>query len=290
MKIAESLIALGLCDRDSVHLFREGTRDCDNIRVFACKKSGVIFLESDDHVTSKHYQNMAGFSYWGSNTRADALRSTRRDDERRAGLIGPLAKDKRWLDIGTGAGGILDLVASTCAEVAAVEPQAAARHALEKEGYTVLASLDDAREAHFDLITLFHVYEHVPDPINFLRSVKRRLAPGGRVYIEVPHARDFLIAFLGCEAFIKFTLWSEHLILHTRESLQHFIAASGFSRCDISGLQRYPLANHLHWLATGKPGGHEKWPMLSGEQLDTAYAAMLARLDYSDTLWACAQA
>jgi sporadic carbohydrate cluster protein (TIGR04323 family) len=39
---------------------------------------------------------------------------------------------------------------------------------------------------HFDLISLVHVLEHVPDPISFLREVDARLRPGGVVLISAP--------------------------------------------------------------------------------------------------------
>jgi hypothetical protein len=113
---------------------------------------------------------------------------------------------------------------------------------------------------------------------------------GGKIIVEVPHANDFLITFLECEAFKKFTFWSEHLILHTRESLKIFLQEAGFTRVVIKGYQRYPLANHLHWLAKGLPGGHMQWAALSSEQLDISYADLLAQIDRTDTLIAFAEA
>jgi hypothetical protein len=86
------------------------------------------------------------------------------------------------------------------------------------------------------------------------------------------------------DAFRSFTLWSEHLILHTRESLRRFVEAAGFVDVRVSGHQRYPLANHLHWLKEGRPGGHVHWSMLRDDGLDAAYAAVLVRLDLTDTL------
>ncbi len=49
-------------------------------------------------------------------------------------------------------------------------------------------------------------------------------------------------------------------------------------------VQRYPLSNHLHWLAHGKPGGHKTWGFLDSAELDAAYAATLARVGACDTL------
>lgn len=39
----------------------------------------------------------------------------------------------------------------------------------------------------FDLVTLVHVLEHVPSPVEFLKSLRPKLSPSGRLLVEVPH-------------------------------------------------------------------------------------------------------
>lgn len=289
MRIGDLLIELGLSTEDSIKLFRVGTRDRPDIRVMRCENSNVIFMEGDGHITDAYYQKMEDLTYWQAASRSDAAKTTLRDDRRRAQVIRPLVENRRWLDVGTGNGGILDLLAPACAQAAAVEPQAGSRRLLQDDGYVVHANIEEVPNGRFDVITLFHVYEHVPDPIAFLCSIKKRLAPGGRLCIEVPHGRDLLIELLACEAFIKFTLWSEHLILHSQKSLRRFITAAGFDQCEISGIQRYPLANHLHWLAKGQPAGERNWPNMTTSDIDSAYERLLSSLDYTDTLIAWAE-
>jgi hypothetical protein len=104
-----------------------------------------------------------------------------------------------------------------------------------------------------------------------------------------PRAHDFLFAYLDLEEFKKFTFWSEHLVLHNRGSLAAFLDKANFRNTVISGFQRYNLANHLHWLKEKRPSGHIKWSMLATEQLDSAYADMLRKIDMTDTLIAIAE-
>jgi len=40
----------------------------------------------------------------------------------------------------------------------------------------------------FDVLTAFHLLEHVPDPVAVVRRMLEWLAPGGLVIIEVPNA------------------------------------------------------------------------------------------------------
>ena len=145
-------------------------------------------------------------------------------------------------------------------------------------------SIHDAEDEYFDVITLFHVFEHLLEPLDALRVIHSKMVGGGRLVIEVPHANDFLITSLNLDAFKAFTFWSEHLILHTRESLEILLREAGFLDVCETAHQRYPLANHLYWLAEGKLGGHKEWPFLVNTELDSAYQSKLAQLDNTDTL------
>jgi 2-polyprenyl-3-methyl-5-hydroxy-6-metoxy-1,4-benzoquinol methylase len=50
----------------------------------------------------------------------------------------------------------------------------------------------------FTLITLVHALEHFPDPLPVLQSLSGKIAPGGRLFVEVPNAEanpfDYVIA------------------------------------------------------------------------------------------------
>ena len=91
------------------------------------------------------------------------------------------------------------------------------------------------------------------------------------------------------EEFKKFTFWSEHLILHTRASLKIFLELAHFNDIVIQGFQRYPLANTLYWLKTGKPGGHITWQFLCDKELDNSWSNKLKELNLTDTLIAIAK-
>jgi len=264
-------------------------RDRDDIKVLKCLKSDVVLLSRTDHMELLHYQSKDDFSYWGVEEHRLAMNFTREDDERRFRRCGHFFISKDWLDVGAGAGGALGFGRPVAKSIRAVELMASTRKSLTKMGYDVKASMDDIAPGSCDLITLFHVLEHMTDPLNQLREMKGILRPGGRIIIEVPHARDFLLKFLELEAFKKFTFWSEHLILHTRQSLEVFLRAAGFVNITVSGEQRFPLANHLHWMAKGLPGGHTKWGALRSKALDDAYEQKLCELDMTDTLTAVAE-
>jgi SAM-dependent methyltransferase len=283
------LFSLNICDEKSVGIFFPRVRDRDDIAVCRCARSGVIFLSRSDHMTATHYESKDDLSYWGGNERGLALAGTRVDDERRSREFREDVRGRVWMDVGTGLGGVLDLLRTDAARILAVEPQEGPRRYLQNLGYDVYRDVSDVAKKGVEVATLFHVLEHFIDPIRVLGSIRARLVTGGRIVVEVPHARDFLITTLDCDSFKAFTFWSEHLILHTRESLRRFLEEAGFKNIRIKGFQRYPLANHLYWLAKGRPGGHEVWANLQHPGMDAMYKEFLEAQDQTDTLIAVAE-
>jgi SAM-dependent methyltransferase len=59
-------------------------------------------------------------------------------------------------------------------------------------GLTALASLTalPLPSASVDLLTCFHVLEHIPDDRVAMQEIARVLSPGGTAYIQVPHRQD----------------------------------------------------------------------------------------------------
>ena len=84
--------------------------------------------------------------------------------------------------------------------------------------------------------------------------------------------------------FDNFTLWSEHLILHTKSSLVAFAEACQLQKITVVGEQRYPLANHIGWLHEGRPGGQSRYPDLAEGPVAEAYKDTLIAADQTDTL------
>ncbi len=280
--IHDLLCDLGVCDRSATEQVQSFVRDRNDINVMRCNRSGVIFLDRVDHIDISHYDSKPPTHRYGTEKREIIL--TNDDTERRFQAFRNIVRNKRWLDVGAGSGAILDRLAPLTKASAAVEPQKEASEFLEKLGHQVFRRTDDVPDNGFDVMTLFHVLEHLSNPVETLGQLRTKLSSRGRLFIEVPHARDFLIAFADNPDFKAHTFWSEHLILHTRESLRALIEHSGYRLRSISSVQRYPLANHLFWLIEGALGGHEKWSSLRDPALDQAWENTLARLDHTDTL------
>lgn len=80
-------------------------------------------------------------------------------------------------------------------------------------------------ENNFDAITISHVIEHVPNPVDLLAEVRRIVRPDGRVVLTTPNANGF-----GHEAFRNFWFGIDpprHLQIFTPQSLRSTAERAG---------------------------------------------------------------
>ena len=91
------------------------------------------------------------------------------------------------LDFGCGTGGFLEVCKKAGMNIAGVEPSPTARHKAialtDSEIATDLGQLSD----RYDVITLWHVLEHISDLHNTLDKLKGFLRETGTVFIAVPN-------------------------------------------------------------------------------------------------------
>jgi 2-polyprenyl-3-methyl-5-hydroxy-6-metoxy-1,4-benzoquinol methylase len=282
----------GLISND-IETFYPRTRDRADIPVLRCRQTKVIFLGAAPGNLAACYGNRQPDNDGiVSRTQLDGTQIVTvapADSQRRLDQFRTMLSGKRVCDFGTGHGFFLRYAQGLARECAGVELNRLQQDALRADGIPVESSIEAFPPASFDVVSLFHILEHLQDPIGMLQQIRSRLAPGGAVIVEVPHARDFLFNTLGSEAFKAFTFWSEHLVLHTHASLARVLALAGFSDVSIKGYQRYGLENHLHWLVKGKPGGQQSWAHLAEAELNGRYAGLLQSIDETDTLIAIAR-
>jgi len=287
-KLINYLHDLNIINKTNLEVFYPKVRDRDDIKVLRDTLTEVIVLSKTDHIEENYYSNREEKNSITVNT--SEIKTTRLyDNIRRAEEFGKYIKNKRWLDFGCGLGGMLDEVGSQASFASGLEPNTIRKKLLFKKGYTIFENLDEIEDKSLDIITLFHVLEHLLEPVKTLNLLKKKLSSNGKMIIEVPHARDALFTIYDCEKFKQFTFWSEHLILHTKTSLKLILNAAMFSSFEIYGYQRYPLSNHLYWLSKGMPGGQDKWPELSSDKLNFEYKEQLSKIDRTDTLIAIVQ-
>lgn len=95
------------------------------------------------------------------------------------------------LDIGAGTGDFLKTAKEKGWEINGVEPNESARDLAASKQVNLKKSLEEFKGNTFDVITLWHVLEHVPNLEETIQKIENLLAPGGTLIIAVPNYNSF---------------------------------------------------------------------------------------------------
>lgn len=294
--IFKELLKLKIVSKKNIVRLSTSTRD-KKIPVYKDLKSGVIFLEK--YITDTKYYETVKYKddirrVIEKSKRKTALIKTLKgniestileDDKRRFFYFKKILKNKKILDFGCGWGGFLKQI-TEAKLLTGIELREECINYIKKKikKIEVTNNINNLNNK-YDIITLFHVLEHIPYQIETLKKIKKQLSKNGKIIIEVPSAQDFLLSL---SEFKKFTFWSEHLILHTEKSLKTILKKSGYRKIQIKYYQRYNFSNHLGWFIKKIPGGHNFYKHITDKKINREYLNYLLRKKMTDTFIATA--
>ena len=166
-------------------------RSADPYRVLVCPTCDYAFVWPlpTEEVLIGAYDQMNYYVDWVT---AQAARRERMWRWRAGRVLGG-QRPGRLLDVGCGVGSFLHAAQALGWEVAGTEiSETGCRISQERWGITPFCGpLEQANwpSDSFDMSTLWHVIEHVPDPVATLREVVRLTRPGGRIILACPNRR-----------------------------------------------------------------------------------------------------
>ncbi len=146
------------------------------------------YYESDDYIS--HTDNKKGIvSFLYQTVKKRSLKN-------KLNLITSLKKDaKSVLDIGAGTGDFLNFVKSDTRSVFGIEPNQKARELAHQKRIYLEENLNDIKGKSFDVITMWHVLEHITNLEETIKEVEALLNPNGILIIAVPNFNSFDAAY-----------------------------------------------------------------------------------------------
>jgi len=169
------------------------------------------------------------------------------------------AAQGRLLDIGCGKGNFLNAARHDGWSVCGIEPtRRSAEYARKEHGIDVIETglhESDIAANSFDVVSMWHVLEHLPDPRSVLNEINRILVEGGILIIAVPNIAS-LQAVFGRGKWFHLDP-PRHVIHFSPEFLSRLLRQSGFQ---IEKVDHFSAENNIiGWFQTFQ-NRIIKWP------------------------------
>lgn len=266
---------------DNFTLLRSGIYDDPGAQVYVNEDRDFAFLnplEETDYAQYKPRVERLDLKDYKDRSGTMALRYEK--------VLAHLARADSLLEIGAGNASFLVYVHEMLPNLSAacVEPDSRTKPQRDKLSWlTQYQDFSAIGGDRFDVVCLFHVLEHVLDPLPFLQRCLTFLGKGGRLIIEVPSLDDPLVSLYDLPTYLDFFFQKQHPYYYSPSSLSRMIEALGNRVEEMIPHQRYGLENHLNWLRNGVPGGNEGLRMIFNET-DGPYRKSLEDSGHADAV------
>lgn len=230
----KSDISCALCGSSDVSVVAETDRDGNSLRNVICDTCGLVWVDPrpTESEINEFYSEKYRSDYKGDfePKMKHCWRETHRAIGRLEGLAPYYTSGAKILDIGAGAGFFAYVLRKNGAQVDGIEPNKGyagfAQNKLGIDSITMGYLGDVEKEGYYDIITINHVFEHLPNPLESLLQMKQLLNAEGRIILEVPN--------------IKATYHSPnkvfhvgHLYWYSPETIRAMAAKAGFKVVDL---------------------------------------------------------
>ena len=105
-------------------------------------------------------------------------------------IIYSKSKEVNLLDYGCGNGNFIKYLSNKSLKVTGIEKSLSSQKVCRSKGLSVFSSVKQLGDAKFDVITLWHVLEHVINPQNCLRTLSDFLTKDGLFIVAVPNIQS----------------------------------------------------------------------------------------------------
>jgi SAM-dependent methyltransferase len=281
-----------ICRGGDLDRIKEGVYGNPAQNIYKCRKCGHTFLgpllsdEEEERFYSSEYPMFLLKRGDFKNTTPEVHFNGKKDEAiRRFGAVEHLLSgEKSVLEVGSASGFFLHHIKPYVKEVCGVEPNGSYSEYARKNGLETYPGLEGVGDRKFDVIFLYYVLEHVKDPVRFMTGLKALLKDkDSKIVVEVPNVDEALVSLYKSKAYDGFVWQRAHCSYFSREILNDLFHRSGLT-AEFIPIQRYDISNHIHWLASGQPGGNEKYSHIFSNGLNEGYKEDLKKAWLCDAI------
>jgi len=238
-------IACPHCDSDKYHLWAEE----GGFAAVKCDDCGVVFVNprpTEETITEGHRIGMhrtalgEGFSVRG---RRHPLRIRHYKNIVREMFATEIGDNQplRWLDVGAGYGEFVEAVQAVLpagSDVAGIEPMQPKMAVARQRGLPIDDRPLKAVPGQYDVVSMILVFSHIPDFRDFGAELKKRVKPGGILFMETGNGGDLETR----DEYPNKLFLPDHLIFAGIDQMKQILATIGFQ---VEAIKRESIDNPL---------------------------------------------
>ena len=242
--------ACRLCGKSELYLYYcLGNRD--EFKFYRCPVCGLVNYDLAAGVDQEQYTELV-------DPNDDSAKRNHDKDDTWRFVQKHLPVPGDYLDIGSGSGRLLALAKRTGWSAKGLELSSAmAKHASESVGVEVRTAnfleCEPRPDDQYDLVTLRHVLEHLPDSVGAMNKINALLKPDGYALLEFPNVDSAnkrlkrIMVWMGLyKRKFKESFVPGHCNEFCRSSFEYLLAQTGFSLVRWETYSSKPLTNCLY--------------------------------------------
>ena len=197
----------------------------NNLPMRQCVNCGLIWRENFDLDLGYYQKEAIDFN-------SDKIQSRILNSEQRVDTFKKFANLNNLLDVGTSEGIFLKvLVDQGYKNVMGLEPSVENVDFVKNNNLRVIrGDINDISGVvalnNINTVTMFHVIEHLPDPLKSLRLIFASLKKGDKLIIETPNIEAYSFKKLNYKT--RF-IYNEHFFYFNKRTLDEILIKAGFS-------------------------------------------------------------
>ena len=288
----EQLKQCPVCQSQTFEVYltvRDYTVSQEQFKIVTCKKCGFRFTNPrpDSEAIGEYYKAESYISH--TNTSKGLISKIYQEVRKftlkgKLNLINRLSPQKgKLLDVGCGTGMFLNVARENGWKVNGIEPDAGARAIAEKTNQIKISNeiLSSFQQETFEVISLWHVLEHIHQLNETIEWLKARLSKDGSLIIAVPN-HESKDAKIYQEQWAAYDV-PRHLYHFSQNSIKELFAKHGFVLKETLAMKFDSF--YVSMLSTKYQSGKINYIKAFADGLKSNYSASKENQNYSSLIY-----